>query len=49
MLPGAHDEAADLLDAFLARAAGADTAVSAAQTTAHPAEGQSYSGLGRNR
>jgi integrase len=34
MLPGAHDEAAGLLDAFLAPAAGADTAA----TAAHPAE-----------
>ena len=40
MLPGAHDEAAELLDAFLARAAGADTDVTAAEAAAHPAQTQ---------
>ena len=30
MLPGAHDEAAGLLDAFLARSAGAETETTAA-------------------
>jgi integrase len=38
LMPGAHDEAAGLLDAFLARSAGADTTATAAQAAAHPAE-----------
>jgi integrase len=37
MLPGAHDEAAGLLDAFLARAATSD----GDPTAAHPAESRS--------
>jgi integrase len=41
LLPGAEDEAAGLLDAFLARAADAETDVTtAAPTAAHPAESQ---------
>ena len=41
LLPGAEDEAAGLLDAFLARSAGAETDVStAAPTAAHPAQSQ---------
>ena len=39
LTPGSHDEAAGLLDAFLARAADADTdATTAAPTAAHPAQ-----------
>jgi integrase len=39
LLPGSHGEAAGLLDAFLARAAEAETdATTAAQAAAHPAE-----------
>jgi integrase len=41
MLPGAHGEAAGLLDAFLARSAGAGADLTAAQTAAHPAETRS--------
>lgn len=42
LMPGSHDEAAGLLDAFLARAADADTdATAAAQTAAHPAPSRS--------
>jgi hypothetical protein len=41
MLPGAHDEAAGLLDAFLARAATSDGDPAAAETAAHPALSQS--------
>jgi integrase len=41
MLPGAHDEAAGLLDAFLARAPGADADPTAAETAAHLAESRS--------
>jgi hypothetical protein len=42
LMPGSHDEAAGLLDAFLARAAQAETdATSAAETAAHPAEARS--------
>jgi integrase len=38
LLPGAEDEAAELLDAFLARQLGAaDEGSTAAQTAAHPA------------
>jgi integrase len=40
LLPGSRDEAAGLLDAFLARSAGADTSASPAQNAAHPAESQ---------
>ena len=41
MMPGSHDEAAELLDAFLARSAEAETdATAAAQTAAHPARAQ---------
>jgi len=45
MLPGVHEEAAGLLDAFLARSAGDATAA----TAAHPAESLAQSGLVRNR
>ncbi|HLM26017.1 MAG TPA: hypothetical protein VK304_03515, partial [Thermoleophilaceae bacterium] len=39
LMPGSHDEAASMLDAFLARAAGTDTdPQAAAQTAAHPAQ-----------
>nr|MBA3262665.1 site-specific integrase [Thermoleophilaceae bacterium] len=38
LMPGSHDEAAGLLDTFLARAAGASTA---APTAAHPAQSRS--------
>jgi integrase len=38
LMPGSHDEAAGLLDAFLARSAGAETA---APTAAHPAQTRS--------
>jgi hypothetical protein len=41
MLPGAHDEAAGLFDAFLTRAAGAGADPTAAETAAHPAESRS--------
>ena len=41
LMPGSHDEAAGLLDAFLARAAGAETDATAAQTAAYPAETRS--------
>jgi hypothetical protein len=41
MLPGAHDEAAGLLDAFLARQAGAGADPSAPQTAPHPAQTRS--------
>jgi hypothetical protein len=46
LLPGTHDEATGLLDALLARSAGADTDTA---TAAHPAETVPESGLGRNR
>ena len=38
LMPGAHGEAAGLLDAFLARSAGAETDATAAPTAAHPAQ-----------
>jgi integrase len=41
LLPGAEDEAAGMLDAFLARSAGAATDPSAPQTAPHPAESHS--------
>jgi integrase len=45
MLPGANDEAAGLLDAFLARSAQTETdAAIAARTAAYPAETRSQSG-----
>jgi integrase len=41
LMPGAHDEAAGLLDAFLARSAGAGADPTASQAAAHPAQSQS--------
>jgi integrase len=42
LMPGSHDEAAGLLDAFLARAAGSDTdAPSAPRSAPHPAQTRS--------
>jgi hypothetical protein len=42
LMPGSHDEAAGLLDAFLARAAQSETdATTAAETAAHPAPARS--------
>jgi integrase len=39
LMPGSHDEAAGLLDAFLARSAEAETdATAAAKTAAHPTQ-----------
>jgi integrase len=38
LMPGSHDEAAGLLDAFLARQAGAAGAPTSAPTSARPAE-----------
>jgi integrase len=41
LLPGAEDEAADLLDAFLARQVGSGDAPTALQTAPHPVESES--------
>jgi hypothetical protein len=49
LLPSAHDAAAGLPDAFLARSAGAGGDPTATRTAPHPAESQSQSGFGRNR
>jgi hypothetical protein len=48
LMPGAHGEAAGLLDAFLARQlGGAEVERSAPRTAPHPAESRSYSGFGQ--
>ena len=38
LMPGSHDEAAGMLDAFLARSADADTDATAPPTAPHPAQ-----------
>jgi integrase len=41
LMPGSHDEAAGLLDAFLARSAGTETVSTAAPTAPHPEQSRS--------